>query len=724
MVAKQKIVFIVAIVVFFATIATSVFTTTSVYADEYPIPASGKCNDGDSPKADDPKTCVTADTADDPDVDKKDDTASSETCAVEKIGWFVCPVLEQVAKISDRTFEVLANNFLQTDPQLASDKSGTKTAWEIARNLANVMFIIAFLAIIVSQVTSMGINNYGVKKMLPRLIVAAVAVNVSYYICQLAVDLTNIFGFEIQNALASIANSIGPSVFGAASKFGGVNHETGFGTALELIAVGALAAAGIVWLIMGPMLAILLMIIITALTIVIILLLRKALIVLLIVVSPIAFVLYLLPNTEKLFSKWLHMFIQLLLVFPVVGLLFGAGQLASTIILVSGAQSQEQYQKAQDCNPDNPEQKKAYKSGKDGVTPGPYDGCGYGSIDYTTDKDGNQSPRKATASWMLGLVAAGVAVAPLIAVWSVLKGALSAAGSIGGKIQASVTKGGNAMFAKRAEAADSARQNRMQLRGESGRGGIPGALYRRRTNKERARASVEGQVKYMQTSRTADKVRKDFGYLKDMSGGRGANADTMERVRQSALSTQRGELAEATKAAHLSVDTMTNSEDVMKIIEDKTLSDENPKLLAALERIAQVGNGNQLARAAAARASGGSNIASQTFGNAVAGNNPGYFTSTQLDMIKNGNTGGAAGYEGMAVSSIAQGIFSEQAMAGASRQHLGDAKAMAERAAAAGDPAALSTLKEIARNLQNNENLKGNIGRSRSVVDQLHPPSP
>lgn len=104
------------------------------------------------------------------------------------------------------------------------------------------MFIIAFLAIIVSQVTGMGINNYGIKKMLPRLVVAAIAVNVSYYICQLIVDLTNILGYEIQNALAGISNSPGPSVFGNAAQFGGTEHTTGLGTGLEVITVAALAA--------------------------------------------------------------------------------------------------------------------------------------------------------------------------------------------------------------------------------------------------------------------------------------------------------------------------------------------------------------------------------------------------------------------------------------------------------------------------------------------------
>ncbi|QQR51771.1 hypothetical protein IPF89_04465 [Candidatus Saccharibacteria bacterium] len=59
---------------------------------------------------------------------------------------------------------------------------------------------------------------------------------------------------------------------------------------------------------------------------------RQALIILLIVISPLAFVAYLLPNTENLFKKWYKLFSTLLLLFPIVALVFGASKLASTIL--------------------------------------------------------------------------------------------------------------------------------------------------------------------------------------------------------------------------------------------------------------------------------------------------------------------------------------------------------------------------------------------------------
>lgn len=458
----------------------------------------------------------------------------SATCAVEKIGWFLCPVIEQTAKMSDKAFGFLADNFLRTDPQLFSDNSGTKAAWEMSRSLANIMFILAFLAIIIAQVTGLGITNYGIKKMLPKLIVGAVAVNVSYYLCQLAVDLSNILGYEIQAALVGIANQLGPSVFGVAGQYGGAESSSSIGNGLTTIAVGALAVAGVIWLIMGPLMSVVVMVMVTVLTIIVILLLRKALIVLLIVASPIAFVLYLLPNTEKYFSKWLNMFIQLLMVFPVVGLLLGGGKLAGTIILVSGSYADpSQVTAAERCDPNNAESKKAYEKDKPANVE---TGCGLGAVVYSSTDDGSTTcgggQCTVTASWQLGLIATGVTVIPLFAVYSVLQGALSAAGAIGGKIQ-TLSRGANGAMQRRAKNWDENRGkdiNRgLKNRYGAGGGSLVGASMRRKTRKEAVR-NLRDQNNTRQDQRYISTLLSDdnTGLARKVAGG---NAADQERAR-------------------------------------------------------------------------------------------------------------------------------------------------------------------------------------------------
>lgn len=70
-------------------------------------------------------------------------------------------------------------------------------------------------------------------------------------------------------------------------------------------------------------------------TVFIILVVRQAGIILLVAISPVAFAAWLLPNTEDLFKKWMKMFRGLLLVFPIISLLYGAGKLAGAILISS-----------------------------------------------------------------------------------------------------------------------------------------------------------------------------------------------------------------------------------------------------------------------------------------------------------------------------------------------------------------------------------------------------
>lgn len=326
--------------------------------------------------------------------------ASGTTCAVEGIGWMVCPVITAMSKAADTAFELLAKGFLETDASLVATGGGTYQAWTKMRDLANVAFVVAFMIIIYSQMTGAGLSNYGVKKMLPKIIVAAILVNVSYFICQVIVDVTNILGYGIYDMLTGIANTISLNGGGAGGTATGADLGAGLG--LAQIAVAVLATVAIIWLMLPLLGGIILMALITLVTIVIILLLRKALIVLLIFISPLAFVAYLLPNTEQYFNKWKDMFIKLLLVFPIVALLFGAGNLAGKVILAAGS----------------------------------------GASDYGSYSQGESS------EWTLGLVAAGVTVAPLLAVWAVLQGAISAAGAIGGKISSFNNKAGQGLGGK------------------------------------------------------------------------------------------------------------------------------------------------------------------------------------------------------------------------------------------------------------------------------------
>lgn len=256
--------------------------------------------------------------------------SNTSSCAIEGgFGWIICPLMNTMADISDQAFGII-KKYLEIKTGFLDPSSGVLTAWEIFRNFANAAFIIAFLVIIYSQVTGAGISSYGIKRMLPRLIISAVLVNMSYLISQLAVDATQIAGVSLKSLLDAISTNANlPEWNGIVSEI--LKGDAGATTAA--LAFGGVAALALLAISVPVLGATLLAILLT----VIILIGRHAAIVILTTVAPIAFVAYLLPNTESLFRRWLKMFWGLLLVYPIISLLYGGGALAGRIIMSAGA---------------------------------------------------------------------------------------------------------------------------------------------------------------------------------------------------------------------------------------------------------------------------------------------------------------------------------------------------------------------------------------------------
>ena len=265
-------------------------------------------------------------------IEPPSENSTGTSCDVQGIGWIICPLSNWLADGIDYMYSAL-QEFLKTKPlETTNQNSGIYLAWVIMRNISNVAFIVAFLVIIYSQLTSVGISNYGVKKMLPRLVIAAVLVNLSFTICAILLDLSNIAGYAFQDAFMGIKNTIST-----------VGENTGVGwTWSEVIVMilsnGALAGGVVATVAMGAELLPLALSALVGIGLVLLLVLlimaaRQALIVILIIISPLAFVCYLLPGTEKWFKKWRDLFLTMLVFFPAFAVIFGGAQLAGIIII-------------------------------------------------------------------------------------------------------------------------------------------------------------------------------------------------------------------------------------------------------------------------------------------------------------------------------------------------------------------------------------------------------
>ncbi|MEO7904258.1 MAG: hypothetical protein ABIR91_00525 [Candidatus Saccharimonadales bacterium] len=266
------------------------------------------------------------------------DEASS--CKIDGIGWIVCPISKFMAWLTDSVFQMVSGLLEVKVFSNTTSNASLYDGWKTMRSFANVAFVIAFMVIIMSQLTSIGINNYGIKKILPRLIIAAILVNVSFWVCAIAVDLSNLLGSSLQDILMGLSKSVATASNKSIPTWEVVTTNILSGGVIGAAAIGAVFAAanpatllallGLIWpLLIAALFSILVtLILLTA---------RQALIVILVIISPLAFVAFLLPNTEKWFTRWKDLLMTMLVMFPLIAMLFGGSQYAAALIMASAS---------------------------------------------------------------------------------------------------------------------------------------------------------------------------------------------------------------------------------------------------------------------------------------------------------------------------------------------------------------------------------------------------
>ena len=264
-----------------------------------------------------------------------------DTCAVENgVGWLVCPIMTFLADRMDDVMDILENFLTVRTLQTDTKDNPVYEIWQKVRDVSNICFIIAFMFVVYSQVTNFGLSSYGLKFMLPRLIVAAILVNVSYWLTGLVLDISNVLGMGLSDMFRAVRENL-QGVEKAGSELSGLSWSAVAGSILAgggALGGVVLAEGGI-----GPSLTLLvpflLGILLAAFTALVILAARQALITLCILVSPLAFVAFVLPSTQKYFDKWKDLFLTMLMMFPIVSFVMGAAQLAGYAIILNAGDS-------------------------------------------------------------------------------------------------------------------------------------------------------------------------------------------------------------------------------------------------------------------------------------------------------------------------------------------------------------------------------------------------
>ena len=244
-------------------------------------------------------------------------------------GYVLCPAMQLVAD----TVQFIQDNFiipyLTVNPLTTqADSNGNPpvvyTLWKSFRDLANIMLVIAFFVVIFSQATSIGLSNDGIKKMLPRLAVVAIGANLSFFIIAFIIDAFNIFGAGVAALVMSVVNVANPTG-------GGLHRISTFQELFQLGTSGVLLrliGVPVFRYLFGLIMFVFLFILIT----VGVLILRQMLLLMLVVLAAPAIVLYLLPNTERWFTRWREFLLQLLVMYPIIVLIFASGKIIGTVL--------------------------------------------------------------------------------------------------------------------------------------------------------------------------------------------------------------------------------------------------------------------------------------------------------------------------------------------------------------------------------------------------------
>lgn len=263
--------------------------------------------------------------------DDGDGSKDKNSCAIEWVGWIMCPVIRGANGMVVSTYSLMQQHFLniKADEIFQQDKPAFKT-WSSFRDIANVFFVIILSIIIFSQVSGVGISNYGIKKMLPKIIVFAILVNISWYVSVLMIDISNIVGHSLFEWLSGD----GTWQFSSDSQsedspveqiLSGGNTAAAIGVGTAAAISGAFAAgSSILLFIFSAALALIMM--------VFILLIRQAAVIVLVVVSPVAFVAGILPNTEGFFKKWMKFLKNMLMIYPICSLIVGGAIFVSNLL--------------------------------------------------------------------------------------------------------------------------------------------------------------------------------------------------------------------------------------------------------------------------------------------------------------------------------------------------------------------------------------------------------
>lgn len=171
-------------------------------------------------------------------------------------------------------------------------------------------------------------DAYTVKKVLPRLAIAVILIQLSWFLTTGAIFITNQIAFGIEGLMYGAFGGTADFTLEALLSGTSSSSATTIGTTVLFSVVGLAFGGGVI--------AIAGFIIIAVLVAFLSLALRRALLIMLVLLAPIAIVAWILPNTERFWKMWWDNFTKLLLMFPMIMAMIAAGRIFAKISGTTG----------------------------------------------------------------------------------------------------------------------------------------------------------------------------------------------------------------------------------------------------------------------------------------------------------------------------------------------------------------------------------------------------
>ncbi len=190
------------------------------------------------------------------------------------------------------------------------DVKAIEVGWVMVRDIGNIFLVVALLIIAIA--TIVGVESYEWKKMLTKFVMAAILVNFSRQICAFIIDAAQVVTMTFVNGVASaitsnIINSFNLGKLWSVSPGGDPEDTTDIMKQLT---------TNIMTLIMAVVLCV------TLGVYALIFVARMVMLWVLITLSPLAFFLSVLPQTQKYASQWWSEFINNVIMGPVIMFFF------------------------------------------------------------------------------------------------------------------------------------------------------------------------------------------------------------------------------------------------------------------------------------------------------------------------------------------------------------------------------------------------------------------